>query len=676
MHAGRFLILSVAVALATVAFATDRYVSQDGAYGSDISDAVCYTDLQTAVTAAQDDETVWVADGFVCASGIGGDKSRITVPNRRITIRSASGFIDEARNLGATVRGPGSACDEKDQARCVHFGGATAKMIGFVLEDGYPNANGGAVEGSASLLENCVIRNSKGKRGGGIATANCKNCVITNNVATEMGGGVYFTKNLDSCTIAHNTCSQYGGGVGTWAPAANTLVTNCCVYGNASMAQGGGLAFRGSAGPIHVVNCVISNNTCIGSPRNGGGCYGEDSAVRLLDCDIVDNIVTNGSGGGIYGCVATDCRIVRNGTISLGSTYTSGGGAYSCVLTNCVVSFNTNDCKVTGKMYSCGGGLNGGSAVECRFEGNFANYNGGAVVGNASTLLSKCLVTNNVSETGHGGGVYGANRVVDSVIVDNRAPAQRGGGLAGCTLVGNCLITGNRAGNGGGVSESTTVSNCWIAGNSAGSGGGAYGGALVNCTLTNNATSYRGGGFYDSTLSNCRVVGNLVTAGEAGGGWDGACYNCLIARNQGVGFKCWGRVSELVNCTITGNGSSGFTTSGSTQLRAINVISWGNGGTDKAPLISSNCCLTAKYTVAAGSVNIFSEDPRLTPDENGNLVPKNRRCRNVAGAILPWMTDPADARSFDLAGKPRVQGGAPELGCFEAKPSGLVVIFR
>lgn len=678
-----FLTAALTVFSCSAFAARDLYVSSDKSYGSDqVPPEQLFDELQTAINAAATGDTVWVKDGFVCDSGIGGNSSRINVPDRRIAIRSQAGLVDEANALGATIKGPGSSCADADQARCVNFNGTTAKIIGFILEDGYPNANGGAVGGGASLLQNCVVRNSKGKRGGGVSGAVCEGCVITNNFATEMGGGVYYSKTLNSCTIACNQCEQYGGGVGTWAPQAGTIITNCLVYGNVSRQQGGGLAFRGVANTVQIFQCVISNNTCVGSFRFGGGVYSDLRLVELSDCDIVDNAVEDGQGGGLHGCVATKCRIVRNSLTSTGGTYTSGGGAYNCVLTNCVVSFNTNTCLVAGKMYSCGGGAFGGAAVGCRFEGNFANYSGGAVSADPKasnpipfTLLSGCLITNNFAETGNGGGICNVSHAVGSVIVGNRNTSNHGGGVAYCELVENCDIIGNRGYSGGGIGFCTLVSSCRIADNYARNGGGAYGGTLVGCVLTNNATTYRGGGFYGSTLYNCRVVGNRVISGEAGGGWDGVCYNSLIADNQGIGFKCWDMVSSLFNCTITGNGGSGFTTMASDKLRAVNVISWGNGASDKATLVSSNCCLAAGSSVPAGSDNVFMADPRLTADLDGNLLPKNRRCRN-AGMVFDWMTDPTDVRSCDLAGNDRIQGSAPDFGCFESKNGGLLLMFR
>lgn len=285
------VLLGVGLLTASVSLATDRYVSADGKYGEGLGE--CYTDLQTAVTAAQNDETVWVTNGFVCASGIAGNKSRIDVPNRRITIRSQAGLVDEAKGLGATIKGPGTSCADADQARCIYFNGTTAKLIGFVLEDGYPSANGGAVAGNASLIKNCVVRNSRGdKRGGGVATVLCEDCVITNNYAIEMGGGVYYSTRLSGCTVAHNRTDGYGGGVGTWAPSANTFYTNCWFYGNYSGSLGGGLAFRGGPGPVFIVDCVISNNT-MALQQRGAGCGCEQRAAKLYDCDIVENVATN-----------------------------------------------------------------------------------------------------------------------------------------------------------------------------------------------------------------------------------------------------------------------------------------------------------------------------------------------------------------------------------------------
>ena len=54
----------------------------------------------------------------------------------------------------------------------------------------------------------------------------------------------------------------------------------------------------------------------------------------------------------------------------------------------------------------------------------------------------------------------------------------------------------------------------------------------------------------------------------------------------------------------------------------MNVISWGSGdAADKATLVSSNCCLQGSYVVPVDSVNVFSSDPRLSEDDNGNRVP-------------------------------------------------------
>jgi len=46
--------------------------------------------------------------------------------------------------------------------------------------------------------------------------------------------------------------------------------------------------------------------------------------------------------------------------------------------------------------------------------------------------------------------------------------------------------------------------------------------------------------------------------------------------------------------------------------------------------------------------------------------------RSRSGKWETW----ADIRSKDLAGKPRIFGGAPDMGCYERKGKGLQLLVR
>lgn len=287
--------------------------------------------------------------------------------------------------------------------------------------------------------------------------------MITNNVSTQMGGGVYLALDLHSCTIAYNSATQYGGGIGIWAQSA-AVYSNCLIFGNSAIQQGGGIALRGSANIVRAIDCVISNNI---SKSNGGGAFCEYSSLRLSDCDIVGNSVTNANGGGLYACVATDCRIVGNVAQSTGNTYTFGGGACNSTLTNCVVSFNTNDCAVAGKMYSCGGGAYGGTAVDCLFDGNYANFRGGGLYTGTSR---NCRFIGNHALSG-GAGTYAGFHY------NGLYKGNFGGNCAGAmdyystkpatdsSHVINCTFVGNQSGKGHGFFDMCVAVNCVSWGN-------------------------------------------------------------------------------------------------------------------------------------------------------------------------------------------------------------------
>ena len=67
-------------------------------------------------------------------------------------------------------------------------------------------------------------------------------------------------------------------------------------------------------------------------------------------------------------------------------------------------------------------------------------------------------------------------------------------------------------------------------------------------------------------------------------------------------------------------------------------------------------------------------DPKFTDAANGDYtLQKESPCRD-AGALLAWMTD----GSLDLAGKSRVFGDAPDMGCYEwfSTNVGLCIFIR
>ncbi|MCD4655105.1 right-handed parallel beta-helix repeat-containing protein [bacterium] len=125
------------------------------------------------------------------------------------------------------------------------------------------------------LIEGFTIRNGNADQGGGIycycADPTIWNCVLTNNHAT-LGGGIYV--------------------VGT--NSGNMLISGCIISDNVASESGGGAYFRGADMDIH--NCIISMNT---AGEYGGGAYFRYGISYLKNVSSTNNSASI-SGGGIY----------------------------------------------------------------------------------------------------------------------------------------------------------------------------------------------------------------------------------------------------------------------------------------------------------------------------------------------------------------------------------------
>ena len=231
--------------------------------------------------------------------------------------------------------------------------------------------------------------------------------------------------------------------------------------------------------------------------------------------------VTNGDG-------AIRCVYLTNGASLSGFTLTKGatrrgagdvlfeqsGGGVFCnwdnVLSNCVLTGNSATTiyyNQSGYNAGYGGGVFGGTLINCTLSGNSANQGGGAF----GSTLNGCVLVGNSAESG--------------------------GGASGCEFCGivgtlnNCTISGNSANANGGGALDLTLINCTVSDNSAANGGGASDSQLRNCVVTGNSATTAGGGVRDSTLNNCAVSGNFA-GGIGGGASGGTLNNCTLVGNS------------------------------------------------------------------------------------------------------------------------------------------------
>ncbi len=293
-----------------------------------------YPTIQAAINAAQDGDTVLVADGTYTGDG----NRDIDFKGKAITVRSANG----PENCIIDCQGT-----EADSHRGFKFHSSedeSSILIGFTITNGYgPNERiwddspamlsaGSAIffEDSSPKVANCILRDNRGGYYGiGIfcrhSSPIIENCTLTGNTADSgyvIGCVESSSPIINSCDINDNSVA----GVGCFRNSDPTI-SNCNIIGN----EGNGISCSSSSDPI-ILDCVISQNDamfgsafrcdedcnpvisrCIISANTGG------YSIRCEDyCNLTINncIITENPEGGIF-CRSevqiSHCTISNNG---------------------------------------------------------------------------------------------------------------------------------------------------------------------------------------------------------------------------------------------------------------------------------------------------------------------------------------------------------------------------
>ena len=334
---------------------------------------------------------------------------------------------------------------------------------------------------------------------------------ISHNIATSLGGGVYFTVkrnvvfDVNAGEISNNSAKSGGGFYvyrkNNYTPTLrlNNATTSAAVSieENTATQNGGGIAAVGSSGKLATVTFVGNNNATTTLQRNtaglnGGGIYADFANVTInKGCVVGDtysetapvndenaNQATN--GGGLY--VKDGAFKFYTGTVIGNNATHDGGGIYLANFPNSVIDETTTGAK--------------------RISWNTAGSNGGGLYVNGPNTLT----------------IGTANKL--SVFVDNNQAAGDGGGLyvgKGTVKLYDGEVNGNSAGNYGGglfvadpatlcVSNKVTVNDNHVL--AEGLGGGIYlEGVFKLCDVNANAviqiaTNYAGDTYSDAVRNN------------------------------------------------------------------------------------------------------------------------------------------------------------------------------
>ena len=301
-----------------------------------------YPTIQAGIDAAQDNDSVVVADGVYTGEG----NINLDFNGKQILVRSENGpencIID---------------CESAGRGFYFHNGETSlAEVNGFTIRNGNASRGGGIYcDNSSPTISNCRITGNRASDGGGISCyynshPTINNCTISANSAGD-GGGVscnYFSSPvIYNCTVNGNSSSGPGGGIAC-DYYSSPLIINSIISENAagdftSGHHGGGISCDRNSNPV-IYNCTISENLA----GTGGGIYcNRFSNATIMFCTISGNTVrgNSGSGGGIY--CSNSNPTINYCVIRENSAQFTGGGI-RCVgsdltISNSIISMNTID---------------------------------------------------------------------------------------------------------------------------------------------------------------------------------------------------------------------------------------------------------------------------------------------------------------------------------------------
>ena len=294
-----------------------------------------------------------------------------------------------------------------------------------------------------------------------------------------------------------------------------------------------------------------------------------------------------------------------------------------------------------------------------------------------------------VPDSGAGANVYlDGGTISNCVISASTGPAVTsvGGKIYDTLFTNNCSrsYTATHLNQSG--AEAVTERCRFVGGRSAGyySGGNILvsGGRLARCEILHN---------YMAVNPSAADTGGTPVSGVGLSG-GAVLENCLVAHNRCVsrGAVSLSGAAVVLHCTIVSNlcsgvanqGGAGFSIVGSVGagLKAgiTNCIAWGNVNlADRAYdnyYFTSTLDMAVAYTLGdnlpSSATGCFFADPRFKDASSGDY-----RLANTSPCVNGGIKYAGIRDSVDLAGRKRVLGGAPDLGCYESNAGGATMLF-
>ncbi|MBN1766560.1 MAG: right-handed parallel beta-helix repeat-containing protein [Sedimentisphaerales bacterium] len=321
--AGKFPIVHICLllpVLCNISFGADLYVP--GSYGT----------IQGAIDVAMDGDTIIISQGTY--------PEHINLAGLAITLRSTDPNNPQVV-ANTVINGSGSG-----SVILLENSEDTSTVIdGLTITGGNSGFGAGILCVDAGCtVRNCVISsNIVTNRGGGLYCQNggeiiISGCTFSDNQAAQLGGGIYIINTdiaIDYSTFSNNSSNDYGGGV--FVRNTEQATISDCVFNNGNTSTyGGGVCCYES-------DLALSNTRLNGNEATYGGAvtYYSNSSGSVKHCTITGNISSR--GGGIYCNGASSPEIyhcVLAGNLAEGPS-DPGGGLHCINSSNPKVLFTT-----------------------------------------------------------------------------------------------------------------------------------------------------------------------------------------------------------------------------------------------------------------------------------------------------------------------------------------------
>ena len=599
------------------------------------------------------------------------------------------------------------------------------RITGNVTTCNHNRGIGIDMRGTKGVVSHCVVDNNtysggtNGSYGGIHATGGLIEWTLVCDNAGQNCGGIYIAGPVAivNCTVAGNRTSvTTGGSGGLFLGATSGMMTNVLVAANKTFETDtarGRPEWGGSQSALAVVvNSAMPATVTPPTATSGawrsqtpafadaaGGDYHQRlvSPTRDIGCYVFDetalacDFTLSASGlvtGGTLSLSAAVCG-ATGGVASYAWTVTQPNGA-TVSLSGASPTFSPTQAGYHDVALAVEDGT--GATASFSLPAAFVAAPGRAEVSTTAGLVaalalaqdgctvacaageyaisSELFLTNAVTLTGAG---YGTTTIRQTATTGRCVTVNNAGAvLEGFTLTG--AKTSSEGVHGLGVKvgpDGGTVRNCRITGNTHGKnwthGIGVYmigPGLVTHCVIDHNTRSagvnQYGGGVYASAgvVDNCLVYANshqqgggLYLAGSAD------VRNCTVVANTATGsaggvYLAAGGVT-VRNCVFWGNASADTDSSAGKP-------EWNSANTTIRPTLAACAFPTGTTTNAVIGGNCLLVTPAFAaPEENDYHVPASSPLVNNGVSY-------AGLSATDLDGNARLQGPAPDIGCYEA----------